>query len=180
MEISDNKSQLRKQYRKERQDRFEKESWLHILSAGEFKEVKNVGSYISYEYEPETSDLNKTLITMGKTVFLPRMLKDGDLEWIAWDGSQDNLKKSGKGFEPIGMAITEPNLEIIIVPSLHIDRTGNRLGQGGGSYDRALAKSSAWKIGLLHYGELTSEILPTQAHDQKLNAAATPVIIVRF
>ena len=59
MEISDNKSQLRKQYRKERQDRFEKESWLHILSAGEFKEVKNVGSYISYEYEPETSDLNK-------------------------------------------------------------------------------------------------------------------------
>ncbi|MEN9605949.1 MAG: hypothetical protein RJB29_823, partial [Actinomycetota bacterium] len=32
----------------------------------------------------------------------------------------------------------------------------------------------------LHYGELTSEILPTQAHDQKLNAAATPVIIVRF
>ena len=64
MEISDNKSQLRKQYRKERQDRFEKESWLHILSAGEFKEVKNVGSYISYEYEPETSDLNKTLITM--------------------------------------------------------------------------------------------------------------------
>ena len=66
------------------------------------------------------------------------------------------------------------------MPALHVDRTGMRLGQGGGSYDRALAKSRAWKIALLHRGELTSELLPTQSHDQKVDAAATPEIIVRF
>jgi 5-formyltetrahydrofolate cyclo-ligase len=63
---------------------------------------------------------------------------------------------------------------------LHADRTGSRLGQGGGSYDRALAKSKAWKIALLHRGELTSELLPVEEHDQKIDAAATPEIIVRF
>lgn len=180
MRNTNNKSDLRKQYRKERQDRFAKESWLHILSSGEFNAANNIGSYISYEFEPETSDLNKTLIDSGKNLFLPRVLKNNDLEWVAWDGSQEKLKKLGKGFEPIGEAIAEPNLEVIIVPSLHIDRTGNRLGQGGGSYDRALAKSNAWKIALLHYGELTSEILPVEPHDQKVSAAATPVIVVRF
>lgn len=176
---TDNKSQLRKQYRKERQDRFMSESWIHILSASEFKDVSNVASYISYEFEPETSDINKKLLALGKKLFLPRVLKNNDLGWVEWDGSQDNLVKSGKSFEPIGEA-TNALLDVIIVPALHIDRTGNRLGQGGGSYDRALAKSSAWKIALLHRGELTSEILPVESHDVKVNAAATPEIIVRF
>jgi len=175
----ENKAQLRKHYRKERQDRFMSESWVHILSAIEFKDVINVASYISYEFEPETSDINKKLLALGKKLFLPRVLKNNDLEWVGWDGSQDKLVKSGKTFEPTGET-TNAALDVIIVPALHIDRTGNRLGQGGGSYDRALAKSSAWKIALLHRGELTSEILPVESHDIKVNAAATPEIIVRF
>lgn len=175
----ENKAQLRKQYRQERQDRFTNESWLHILNASEIKDVKNIASYISYEFEPETSDLNKKLIAASKKLFLPRLLKNNDLEWVLWDGSQDKLKKNGKSYEPIGIA-ENVELEVIIVPALHADRTGSRLGQGGGSYDRALAKSNAWKIALLHRGELTSELLPVEEHDQKVNAAATPEIIVRF
>ena len=100
----ENKAQLRKQYRKERQDRFTNESWLHILNASEIKDVKNIASYISYEFEPETSDLNKKLITAGKKLFLPRLLKNNDIEWVLWDGSQDKLKKNGKSYEPIGNA----------------------------------------------------------------------------
>lgn len=177
---NENKSQLRKQYRKERQDRFMKESWLHILTAKEVKNVKNVGTYISYEFEPDTSDLNQQLIASGKRIFIPRLIKNNDLEWVSWDGRQENLKKSGKVFEPIGSAQANINLEVIIVPALHVDRQGNRLGQGGGSYDRALSRSKAWKIALLHHGELTSQQLPVEPHDQKVNAAATPEIIVRF
>jgi len=175
----ENKSQLRKQYRNERQDRFMNESWMHILSANEFKDKTNVGSYISYEFEPETSDLNKKLLELGKKLFLPRLLKKKDLEWVRWDGSQDKLMKNGKTFEPIGEAY-DFLLDVIIVPALHVDRTGNRLGQGGGSYDRVLSRSNAWKIALLHRGELTSELIPVEPHDIKVNAAATPEIIVRF
>ncbi len=79
---NENKSALRKQYRKERADRFISESWLHILSANEFKEVSKIGSYISYEFEPETSDVNQRIISSGKTLYLPRLLKNNDLEWV--------------------------------------------------------------------------------------------------
>ena len=45
---------------------------------------------------------------------------------------------------------------------------------------RCVSWSKAFKIALLHYGELTSEILPIQPHDEKIDAAATPEIVVRF
>ena len=180
MVTNENKSMLRKQYRKERADRFISESWLHILSANEFKEVSKIGSYISYEFEPETSDINQRIISSGKTLYLPRLLKNNDLEWATWDGDKGKLKKSGKTLEPVGEAVEDIQLDVIILPALHVDRTGNRLGQGGGSYDRFLARTDAWTIALLHRGELTSEMLPVEPHDQKIKAAATPEIIVRF
>ena len=177
---NENKSALRKQYRKERADRFISESWIHILSANEFKEVSKIGSYISYEFEPETSDVNQRIISSGKTLYLPRLLKNNDLEWVTWDGDKGKLKKSGKTLEPVGEAVENIQLDVIILPALHVDRSGNRLGQGGGSYDRFLARTDAWTIALLHRGELTSEMLPVEPHDQKIKAAATPEIIVRF
>jgi len=179
MDRQQNKSELRKLYRRERADRFNSESWLHILSATELKSATNVASYISYEFEPETSDLNQRLIEDGKKVFLPRLLENNDIQWVSWDGSLENLTKNEKIYEPIGDAV-EVELDVIILPALHVDRMGNRLGQGGGSYDRALSRSKAFKIALLHYGELTSEILPVQPHDEKVDAAATPEITVRF
>ncbi len=179
MDKQQNKSELRKLYRRERADRFNTESWLHILSATELKTATNVASYISYEFEPETSDINQRLIEDGKKVFLPRLIENNDIQWVSWDGSLENLTKNEKIYEPIGSAV-EVVLDVIILPALHVDRMGNRLGQGGGSYDRALSRSKAFKIALLHHGELTSEILPVQPHDEKVDAAATPEIIVRF
>jgi len=179
MDKQQNKSELRNLYRRERADRFNTESWLHILSATELKTATNVASYISYEFEPETSDINQKLIEVGKKVFLPRLLENNDIQWVSWDGSLENLTKNEKIYEPIGDAV-EVELDVIILPALHVDRMGNRLGQGGGSYDRALSRSKAFKIALLHYGELTSEILPVQPHDEKVDAAATPEITVRF
>ena len=179
MDKQQNKSELRKLYRRQRADRFNTESWLHILSATELKDATNIASYISYEFEPETSDINQRLIKDGKKVFLPRLLENNDIQWVSWNGSSENLTKVEKIFEPIGDAV-EVELDVIILPALHVDRMGNRLGQGGGSYDRALSRSKAFKIALLHYGELTSEILPVQPHDEKVDATATPEIIVRF
>jgi len=180
MVIRDTKSQLRNRFRQERLERFIEDSWRHILNVTEIILATNIATYISYDFEPETKDLNQALIDSGKKVFLPRLLPNNDLEWVHWDGNLESLSLNGKVFEPIGPAISNIELEVIIVPALHVDRDGNRLGQGGGSYDRALARSNAWKITLLHRGEITNEPLPIEPHDQKLNAAATPEIMVRF
>jgi 5-formyltetrahydrofolate cyclo-ligase len=175
------KSRLRQHYRQERRNRFMEESWLHILGAEEFSDAKVVASYHSYGDEPGTVDINRELLIRGVTLLLPRLLPDNDLEWVRWDGSENSLAAHGNLQEPHGFAFTDlSSIDAVILPALHVDRSGNRLGQGGGSYDRALAKLTCWKIALVHHGELTSDPLPTDEHDQRVSAAATPDLIARF
>ena len=175
------KSRLRRDYRNQRRERFIQESWLHILDATEFSSVARVASYISYGEEPSTTDINVELLRRGITLLLPRLLPDNDLEWVEWNGNENALVTNGKVLEPHGFAVRDLDaIDVVIVPALHIDRSGNRLGQGGGSYDRALARLEAWKIALVHHGEITNQPIPVEPHDQRVNAAATPDLIVRF
>ena len=175
------KRTLREQLRNDRELRFIPESWLHILQSHEIQDAKVVASYLSYNVEPQTVDINATLILSGKTVLLPRTLKDKDIEWVVWNGSSGSLRKNGPIQEPTGNKFNElEKIDVVIVPALHIDHEGNRIGQGGGSYDRALVRLAAWKVGLVGAAELSGSLLPTESHDQKVDAAATPELLVRF
>jgi len=174
------KRELRERFRCERSLRDLAESWTHILNSEEFQGAKVIASYISYGDEPATKDLNELIIKSGKVLALPRILKDKNLEWVVWEGAESKLVKAGKILEPVGEVILDSEIDIVIVPTLHATRDGHRLGQGGGSYDRAMANISAWRIGLIYSGELTVEPIPIETHDIKLNAVATPDLIVRF
>jgi 5-formyltetrahydrofolate cyclo-ligase len=178
------KSALRKRYRQERAlmnpAAIEPNSWRHILNIPEFNSAEVIASYNSYGDEPSTQILNKEIIKLGKKLLLPRVLKDLDLEWVAWSGDEKELTKKGKFFEPKGEAVNSDLIDLVIVPCLHVNRSGYRLGQGGGSYDRALAKMRAYRIGLIYTGEITNEDLLVEDHDQRLSAVATPELIVRF
>jgi 5-formyltetrahydrofolate cyclo-ligase len=107
MVIRENKSQLRNRFRQERKERFVEDSWNHILTATEMILATNIATYISYEFEPETKDLNQALIKSNKKVFLPRLLPNNDLEWVNWNGSQESLSLNGKVWEPVGPAISD-------------------------------------------------------------------------
>ncbi len=174
------KKELRERLRRERIQKFSSSNFNVILKIPEIIEATTIASYFSYDVEPSTTEINQTFLSAGKRLFLPRV--NGDfLEWVEWDGDTTTLKVTKKLTEPTGRPTTDLNaIEVIIVPALHIDQEGYRLGQGGGYYDRALANMSGWKIGLVHAGELTSQTLPREAHDIPLNAAATPSTVVRF
>jgi 5-formyltetrahydrofolate cyclo-ligase len=175
------KQALREQLRRDRELSYMPESWLHIVQSREIQSANVVASYHSYGIEPQTFDINQALLRAGKTLLLPRTLKDRDIEWVAWDGAEKSLKKRGKVLEPLGSVFeNEALIDVLIIPALHIDREGNRLGQGGGSYDRALARSRAWKVGLVGATELSGIHLPVEEHDQKVDAAATPTLLLRF
>jgi 5-formyltetrahydrofolate cyclo-ligase len=61
----------------------------------------------------------------------------------------------------------------VLVPALAVDRHGNRLGRGGGSYDRALARATGLTVAVLYDGELV-DLLPVEPHDVPVNAVVTP------
>lgn len=92
-------------------------------------------------------------------VYVPVLREDRDLDWTDWP-----QRRGARRIE---------DADVVIVPALAVDRQGVRLGRGGGSYDRALSRTRATKIALLHDGELAHS-LPTQAHDERVTAVITP------
>ena len=77
--------------------------------------------------------------------------------------------------EPVGPDAVAA-VDAVLVPGLAVDRRGNRLGRGGGSYDRALARvgGRAFTCVVLHDGEVVDIPLPREPHDVPVAAAATP------
>jgi 5-formyltetrahydrofolate cyclo-ligase len=140
-------------------------SRIHILQSPEFTNATHVASYISYGTEPRTDDLNEELMNRGIRVLVPHLLPDKDLNWIDLESNQrfDDFAK----------------VTVVIIPSLGVDRNGFRLGQGGGSYDRALPRFKAWKIALIHDGEFV-EHLPRDEWDAKIDAIADSQVILRL
>jgi len=178
--MAEKKAELRKRYRRERRERYVQATFTILLSAPEIKSAKTIASYISVADEPNTQELNRELLKKGVTLILPRV--DGKvLQWVQWNGDKSALVEKKKLMEPIGTPITDLTIiDAVIVPALHIDRDGYRLGQGGGFYDQALPIMTGWKVGVVHSGEITGEPLPREDHDFRLSAAATPDLIVRF
>ncbi len=180
MGISEKKSSLRTQYRQERNARYIEHTFEFLATSSEFSQAKIVASYMSYGDEPDTRQLNQALIAAGKILLLPRINGD-QIDWVQWNGDNENLQKVKKILEPVGEPFTDlETIDVVVVPALRIDRSGFRLGQGAGFYDRALPKLRAWSIGLIHPDEISSEDLPRDEWDYPLNAAATPAVVLRF
>ncbi|CAB5240259.1 unannotated protein [freshwater metagenome] len=180
MEEMEEKLELRKKFRLERAGLYISSSYSNLLSTPEILDAKVLTSYFSYGNEPSTYELNKSLIAAGKKLLLPRV-NGGNIDWIVWDGNEKLLQENKNILEPTGEVVTDTSdVDVVIVPALRIDTDGYRIGQGGGFYDKALPLLPGWKIGIVHPGELISEILPREPHDIALDAAATPDLIVRF
>jgi 5-formyltetrahydrofolate cyclo-ligase len=178
------KSDLRKRYRRERSEHSVNTPYSHLIDSKEISLARVIASYISYGDEPNTAELNQAIIAAGKKLLLPRMIEvNGEvgLEWVAWNGDPQNLKAQGRILEPIGPAATDHNeIDLVIVPALRVDRDGYRLGQGGGFYDRALAQISAWTIALVFPEEISGQSLPRESHDIPVKAYATYDMVVRL
>lgn len=183
-EIEEKKKELRQRFRFERKQRSLGGDWLHLLRASEIKGAQTIASYLSYGVEPDTKLLNAEIGRMGKRLLLPRTDDQGLITWIIADDEMkiEKNRKRPHLAQPIG-SIFDGKIDVVIAPALRVDRSGVRLGQGGGSYDRALASDGAkeaWKVALLHDEEVSSEALPYEPHDIRMDAVALPEIVVRF
>jgi 5-formyltetrahydrofolate cyclo-ligase len=178
------KSDLRKRYRRERSEHAVNTPYSNLIDSQEISSARVIASYISYGDEPNTFELNKAIIAAGKKLLLPRIIEgNGEprLEWVPWNGDSQSLKERGRILEPIGPAETDQKqIDVVIVPALRVDRDGYRLGQGGGFYDRALAQISAWTIALIYPEEISGQSLPRESHDIPVKAYATYDMVVRL
>ena len=149
-----------------------------LLELPEVEMAGTVAAYYSVGSEPDTRGLVFALWKRGTYVLLPLLRADGDLDWASYEGPESlvagprGLREPGEA--PRGVAAIA-SADVVLVPALAVDRRGNRLGRGGGSFDRALARVGPLipVIAVLYDGEL-AEWVPAEAHDAPVRGVVRP------
>jgi 5-formyltetrahydrofolate cyclo-ligase len=156
----------------------------HLTASPEVRRAATVAAYVAVGAEPGTAPLLHALVAAGKRVVLPVLLPDGDLDWAAYAGDQD-LARAPRGLlEPttsrLGPAAVG-TADAVLLPGLAVSPRGDRLGRGGGSYDRALGRVpvGTFTCALLYDDEMRVEV-PVEPHDRPVTAAVSPAGISRF
>ncbi|HEY2949216.1 MAG TPA: 5-formyltetrahydrofolate cyclo-ligase [Micromonosporaceae bacterium] len=140
-----------------------------------------VTAYAPIGPEPGGPDLPAAIagaLPPGGVLLLPVLLPDLDLDWAAYHDGEP-LVAAGRGLRaPAGTRLgaeAVSRASLVVVPAVAVDLRGVRLGRGGGSYDRALARvgSEALVVAPLYDGELV-DLLPAEPHDGRVDAVVTP------
>lgn len=156
--------------------------WLAEPPAGATDGV--VAAYLSAPPEPGTQELLHALWTAGYDVVVPACEPQYQLSWVHWNPGTGRARSPlAPVWEPVGPRhpfADLDNVRLVVVPGLALDAEGNRLGQGGGYYDRFLAQLRTDQPTVPALGYLyDEEILPTGAFeatvlDMPLAGAFTP------
>ena len=156
----------------------------HLTAAPEVRRAATVAAYVAVGSEPGTAALLRALLAGGKRVVLPVLLPDGDLDWAAYAGDQDLAPARFGLLEPVGARLGVDSIgtaDVVLLPGLAVSARGERLGRGGGSYDRALARVPVGTFtSVLLYDDEVGVDVPVEPHDRPVTAAAHPSGITRF
>lgn len=124
--------------------------------------------------EPDTGRLIRALTAQGKRVGLPRMLPGRQMEVRLYEPDRPLVPASFGILEPPADAplLARPDIDLALVPAVCYDRSGFRLGFGGGYYDRWLSGFSGFTVGLCRDCVLQDRV-PTEDHDCRVDLLLT-------
>ncbi len=163
--------------------------WDKVLRVNEINSAKHISIFAGFGSEVETSGLILELLRRNMGVYLPRVVRlpegNRDLEFYRVNRFPEDC--------PPGMfGIPEPDpsrtlrlsnvkmLDVILVPALLFDTLGQRLGQGGGYYDRLLPRlDQTFKIGLAFQSQMVIQ-LPIDPWDTPVDAVMTEADYYQF
>jgi 5-formyltetrahydrofolate cyclo-ligase len=160
------RAQLTAQQRGRARDAIRESVLLRSQAAGLAAHAR-IAAYEPLVTEPGSIELLAQLTHAGFEVIVPITQPDKDLNWVVWSLS----RQAGP---PLGLTAIG-HAELVIVPALAVDHAGHRLGRGGGSYDRALARirRDVPVVALLFDDEFLDEV-PAEEWDLPVSAVVTP------
>ena len=141
---------------------------------------KIIGGYYPVNFEVDDLELLRKFKKNKFIISLPVIKKNFQMDFYPWSFSEP-LKINRYGIpEPEEKILTYP--DILLVPLVAFDSKLNRLGYGGGYYDRLIAKISKKKkiikIGLALSAQKIDKV-PINIHDQKLDYIVTNKYIIK-
>ncbi len=179
------KSHIRNKILRIRKKKFDKnlnidsKKFISLLKINRFN-LKNIGGYYPSNYEIDDLNILDLLEKKNFKVSLPIIKKNNQMNFYSWLRN-DPLKINKFGIpEPVSSKISYP--DILLVPLVAFDSRLNRLGYGGGYYDRYIEKlekiKKVIKIGLSFSFQKISSIPVTQ-NDKRLDIIITEKEILR-
>lgn len=143
--------------------------------------VRVAAAYLPLATEPDITDFLNWALEQSIELLMPKV-SGKSLKWVRFEGK---TATGSMGF--VEAAGTEAKLEradVIFLPALAADLAKNRLGKGKGFYDRALADLVAGKrkpkLVAVLFDEEVLLALPSEPHDQKIDAAITASKLIWF
>ncbi len=160
----------------------------HLTNAEIYKNSKHIACYLAKDNEFDLNPIITCILDAGKFCYLPKISNthDSHLDFIQYQKSCNLSLNKYKIYEPDGQDFFAPEkLDLVLMPLVGFDLSGNRLGMGGGFYDRSfnfLSNSKRFKPFLLGVGfecQKASSI-PTEDFDLKMNGMLTEDAIYYF
>lgn len=178
------KDVIRDEVRKQKRDmtlrEIEEESsrilkWLY--DSKEYLQADAIYTYVSYNQEVVTHGLIEKALADGKKVAVPKV-QGKEMEFYYISSLDDLAVGYQKILEPVTKKLADPKLEkypLMIQPGLAFDKQGNRIGYGGGFYDRYLAKySQTFCKCALGFSFQLYEELETESFDISMDMVISP------
>ena len=181
--MSGSKPELRKEARARRHDLARPDFTVALAAHAESLQIapgKVVAGYHAYHGEADPVRLLTRLAELGCRISFPRIVaRKAELMFHSVPEGE-NLKPGSFGIHEPMDHWPEIVPDVVLVPLLAFDKDGNRLGYGGGFFDRALANlSQARAIGIAYAGQEMASI-PQEPHDIRLREILTEQGLRRF
>lgn len=182
-DIENKKKELRKQMLSRRME-LSKESFREksislferVIRLDKLRDSSVIHCYVSMTErgEPDTSEIILELLRLGKCVGVPVMdVASRELSHVKVDKNTAwTINKWGVKEPAAGPSLAAQEFDLVLVPLLAADRNRNRLGYGKGYYDTFLARTQAFKAGLLFSEMLVGEV-PVEPHDVPMDIIIT-------
>ena len=174
-----NKSEIRKKIlkiRKKKSSNIKGINFKNILKILDKNKISGriIGGYYPYNHEIDPFKILDKFEILNYKISLPKIGKNSEMDFFYWS-RKDPLKVNKYGIpEPISEKVVYPN--ILFVPLVAFDKNFNRIGYGGGFYDRYINKIKKIKkivtIGLAYSFQKVKEI-PVKKHDIRLDFIVT-------
>ena len=191
-DLTEERHQLRQQYRAARRSLPPYQQYAHakklcalLKRCPEFIHANSIASYLPNDGEIDPSFIHQLAWALGKRIYLPVPTQQKSLRFAPFTRHTQLVTGQWGIKQPrcASRIATQVSLDLILVPLVAFDSRGNRLGRGGGYYDRFLASSQHSQRGMKSLGLGHSlqqvETVPAEAWDITLNGIATPRQIFR-
>lgn len=193
-DISTHRNQLRQLIRQRRQALSQEQQQLAAIelvrqfsSQPQLTKLQHIALYLSNDGELDTAPLIQALWQQGKSLYLPILHphKPGFLVFQQYRSDTPMISNKFGILEPV-LDVTQlkslPEIEMIGLPLVAFDNQGNRMGMGGGFYDRTLANAvfcqpAPLLVGLAHQCQQVDQV-PVESWDVPLDLVVTPEQLV--